>query len=70
MQKKEGQQHVSSGARAPVSGLYRSGHVDCAEEEFWIAQAQRLPLCSKCGRAADFLLVQQVDHISRDSDFS
>jgi hypothetical protein len=60
---------VSSGDMAPVSGLYRTDHSQCAEKELWVSAGERLPLCSRCGKQARFSLQQEVDHISKDVDF-
>jgi hypothetical protein len=61
---------VQSGGMAPVSGLYRTDHPHAQQQEFWISKDQRFPKCPICGNQAAFMLEQEVEHISRDADFS
>jgi hypothetical protein len=61
---------IQSGGVAPVSGLYRSDHSHEPQQEFWISKGGRLPFCPVCGKQAEFILEQEVEHISRDADFA
>ncbi len=70
MQLEKQKENIQSGEAAPVSGLYRNDHEHANERDFWIGKDQRLPSCPICGKAAAFTLEQQVEHISRDADFS
>ena len=59
-----------SGELVPVSGVWRPFHEKCPSvPELWIQRAQPFPPCPICGTSADFTLLEQVQHISEDSDF-
>lgn len=70
MQIEKQKEKVQSGGMAPVSGLYRTDHPHAQQQEFWISKDQRFPKCPICGNQAAFMLEQEVEHISRDADFS
>jgi hypothetical protein len=59
-----------SGATVPVSGIWRPDHDDCADVgELWLRKGAFFPHCSCCGKAASFMLVEAISHISEDPDF-
>jgi hypothetical protein len=59
-----------SGAIVPVSGVWRPDHDNCGSvAELWLPKRARFPHCPCCGRAAQFMLVEEVGHISEDPDF-
>jgi hypothetical protein len=61
----------ASGEIVPVSGVWRSTHERCQNvPELWFRKDDHFPPCPKCGRAASFLLVEEVQHISEDADFA
>ena len=70
MQIEKQKERIQSGGVAPVSGLYRSDHSHAQQPEFWISKNQNFPACPICGKQAEFTLEQEVEHISRDADFS
>jgi hypothetical protein len=61
---------IQSGGAAPVSGLYRCNHSHDQGQEFWLSKDELFPVCPVCGAEAEFTLEQEVEHISRDADFS
>jgi hypothetical protein len=59
-----------SGATVPVSGIWRPDHDDCADvAELWLRKDAFFPHCSCCGKAASFILIEEISHISEDPDF-
>jgi hypothetical protein len=59
-----------SGELVPVSGIWRPFHESCqGVPELWIQKALPFPPCPACGSSTDFTLLEQVEHISEDSDF-
>ena len=59
-----------SGEGVPVSGLWRPEHDKCnTAPELWISKLDRFPPCPACGSPARFILLEEVRHISEDSDF-
>lgn len=59
-----------SGENVPVSGLWRSEHDRCnSTPELWISKLDHFPPCPKCSGPARFTLLEEVQHISEDSDF-
>lgn len=70
MQTQKQNEKIQSGGAVPISGLYRCNHSHDKEQEFWLSKDQRFPVCPICGGEAEFTLEQEVEHISRDADFS
>lgn len=61
----------ASGEIVPVSGVWRSTDERCQNvPELWFRKDDRFPPCPKCGHAASFLLIEEVQHISEDADFA
>jgi hypothetical protein len=59
-----------SGATVPLSGIWRPDHDDCAEvAELLLRKGAFFPHCSCCGKAASFMLAEEISHISEDPDF-
>lgn len=59
-----------SGATVPVSGVWRPDHDDCSSiAELWLPKLALFPHCPCCGQAAQFMLVEEIGHISEDPDF-
>lgn len=59
-----------SGETAPISGIWRPAHERCPQAaEYWVRREDAFPPCPRCGGPANFTLLEQVDHISEDSDF-
>ncbi|HMC30976.1 MAG TPA: hypothetical protein VKL99_09090 [Candidatus Angelobacter sp.] len=59
-----------SGEPVPVSGLWRPEHEKCNNAaELWIRKEELFPPCPQCGSPAAFTLLEEVQHISEDSDF-
>ncbi len=60
-----------SGEIVPVSGVWRLNHEDCGNYcELWLPKESFFPPCPTCGFAATFTLLEEVQHISEDPDFS
>jgi len=65
-----------SGEKIPVSGIWRPEHEKherCSKTpelpELWIRKDEFFPPCPDCGSPATFTLLEEVQHISEDSDF-
>ena len=59
-----------SGEKVPVSGIWRPEHERCNKTpELWIRKDELFPPCPDCGSPAVFTLLEEVQHISEDSDF-
>jgi hypothetical protein len=59
-----------SGESVPISGLWRPEHDRCSTApELWISKLDHFPPCPTCGAPAKFTLLEEVKHISEDSDF-
>jgi hypothetical protein len=59
-----------SGESVPVSGVWRPAHQGCNHApELWIHKQDAFPPCPNCGASANFTLLEEVKHISEDSDF-
>ena len=59
-----------SGERAPVSGIWGIEHDNCASvPDLWLRGHDAFPACPVCGCSSNFTLVEEVAHISEDSDF-
>jgi len=59
-----------SGETVPLSGIWRPGHNGCANPtELWIRKDELFLQCGQCGSQASFVLLEEVQHISEDSDF-
>jgi len=59
-----------SGESVPVSGIWRPEHDKCnGTPELWISKLAYFPSCPACGAPAKFTLLEEVRHISEDSDF-
>jgi hypothetical protein len=59
-----------SGEAVPLSGVWRAEHQACENiAEFWIRKDDLFPLCQQCGLETGFTLLEEVQHISEDSDF-
>jgi hypothetical protein len=59
-----------SGETVPLSGIWRPKHQECKNPvELWIRKDELFPPCEQCGAKASFILLEEVQHISEDSDF-
>ncbi|MGC2698266.1 MAG: hypothetical protein WA738_20955 [Candidatus Angelobacter sp.] len=59
-----------SGESAPISGIWHLEHASCTNaSDLWVRRQDAFPACPKCGSATNFILVEEVEHISEDSDF-
>ena len=59
-----------SGETVPLSGIWRPEHNGCKNpSELWIRKDELFPGCGQCGLQASFVLLEEVQHISEDSDF-
>ncbi|HZD93936.1 MAG TPA: hypothetical protein VE133_06755, partial [Candidatus Sulfotelmatobacter sp.] len=59
-----------SGETVPVSGVWRPEHESCAKApEIWVRKDNLFPPCQLCGSFTNFTLIEEVQHISEDSDF-
>ncbi len=59
-----------SGETVPLSGVWRPQHEGCRNPaELWIRKDELFPPCEQCGAEAMFVLLQEIQHISEDSDF-
>lgn len=59
-----------SGEAVPRSGLWRPEHEQCKNTaEVWIRKDELFPPCPQCGSPATYTLLEEVQHISEDSDF-
>jgi hypothetical protein len=59
-----------SGEKVPVSGLWRPEDGKCKQtHELWIKKEELFPPCPDCGSPATYTLLEEVRHISEDSDF-
>lgn len=59
-----------SGSVVPVSGIWRPDHDDCGiVGEIWLRKNALFPHCPSCGKAANFILSEEIAHISEDPDF-
>lgn len=60
-----------SGETVPVSGIWHPEHVACKNApEVWVRKEDLFPPCPKCSSSTSFTLLEEVQHISEDSDFS
>jgi hypothetical protein len=68
--KQSGQVPFLSGEMAPVSGIWRIDHTRCPNAgDIWLRNQMPFPLCPGCGCPARYVLVEEILHISEDSDF-
>jgi hypothetical protein len=59
-----------SGEAVPVSGVWRSEHEMCKDApELWVRKDDLFPSCPNCGASTGFTLLEEIQHISEDSDF-
>ena len=59
-----------SGEAVPVSGIWLPEHAMCKEApELWVRKEDIFPPCPKCGSSTSFTLLEEVQHITEDSDF-
>lgn len=59
-----------SGEKAPVSAIWRMEHANCVRvPDLWVRIHEPFPACPACGACSNFTLVEEVAHISEDSDF-
>jgi hypothetical protein len=59
-----------SGETVPVSGVWRSEHEACKDNpELWVRKDDLFPPCPNCGSGTGFTLLEEIQHISEDSDF-
>jgi hypothetical protein len=59
-----------SGEMAPVSGIWRIDHTRCPNAgDIWLHNQMPFPPCPGCGCPARYSLVEEIRHISEDSDF-
>jgi protein tyrosine phosphatase len=60
-----------SGESVPVSGMWLTEHATCKNApEIWIRKDDLFPHCLACGRTASFTLLEEIQHITEDADFS
>ncbi|HET9181999.1 MAG TPA: hypothetical protein VFP59_07690 [Candidatus Angelobacter sp.] len=59
---------LMTGDIVSTSGLYGVDHEKCSES-IWLRSGERLPVCPVCGKRSEFVLQQEVQHISEDPDF-
>ncbi|HEY7403319.1 MAG TPA: hypothetical protein VIB39_07350 [Candidatus Angelobacter sp.] len=60
----------TSGEIVPTSGIWRSSHEECDTScELWIGKDSYFPPCPGCYATATFTLLDEVQHISEDTDF-
>ena len=60
-----------SGETVPVSGVWRPEHEMCKDApELWVRKDDLFPPCPSCGSCTGFTLLEEIQHISEDSDFS
>lgn len=59
-----------SGEIVPVSGIWRPDHGQHSHsEELWLRGQTPFPPCPRCGLATQFILMEEIKHISEDPDF-
>lgn len=59
-----------SGETVPISGIWRPEHESCTNApEIWVRKDDVFPPCPQCGGPTNFILLEEVQHISEDSDF-
>jgi len=60
-----------SGETVPISGVWRSEHEMCkGTPELWVRKDELFPPCPNCGSSTGFTLLEEIQHITEDSDFS
>jgi hypothetical protein len=65
---------LPSGEHTKYSGIYEiedhSHHTHRIEKEIFIRKGVKLPFCSQCASSLSFRLMQKVEHINEDPDFT
>lgn len=60
-----------TGHRAVVSGIYQVEHPEhFSGSKFWIQKDTLLPFCPGCGEPIKFRLLERINYIHEDPDFS
>ena len=59
-----------SGEAVPISGMWRSEHEGCIDPpDLWLRNSTPFPPCPRCGRDTTYILLEEIVHISEDTDF-
>ena len=62
---------LASGENVRHSGLYNIEHdSDVIEQEIFIRKGTMLPFCQDCGNPIKYRLIQKMEYIAEDPDFS
>ncbi len=67
---KTGPDVFQTGEPVPVSGVWRPHHEQCSNApNLWLRKQTSFPYCPRCALSTNFILIEEVQHISEDPDF-